>query len=116
MEVFALEHVNSYVNQFLVPTLPRVFQPPPKKFWPSFFFLQFPLSSRLGNLAGGHMVDLPCLGLALGVPEWEGGGSYPGTLGLMLASSFVKFASYFSASVSTKVWKYHLTFYLNCLG
>ena len=36
------------------------------------------------------MVDLPCFCLALGVPQWEGGGSYPGTLGLMLASSFVK--------------------------
>ena len=36
------------------------------------------------------MVDLLCLYLALGVPEGKGvGGSYPGTVGLMLALSFV---------------------------
>ena len=32
------------------------------------------------------MVDLPCFCLALGVPQWEGGGSYPGTLGVVFTN------------------------------
>ena len=74
MKVFALEYVKSYFNQFLVPSLPWVFQSPPKDIWLkiSFYSLFCPVG-WVTLLEVTWLTSLVYVWLWVS-HKWEGGG------------------------------------------